>query len=192
MSACLNRYVACGGVPRWKMRPASTSRSRPVSSSSDGRSATADSRSNENSRPIAAPICAISFAGAEPVEAGHQRARARSRGRRVPARACGQVSCRRPRLRARSPAPTWSAPRRTAARRRSARRSPSTISSGRARLPSICLTSASPSRRCSRLSTSVVTCDWPVQGGWNSGRKVRSSSTGSAPDAVDGQVQQLA
>src|SRR5262244_992430 len=31
----------------------------------------------------------------------------------------------------------------------------------------------------SRGSASIVTCGWPAQGGWNSGRNVRSSSTGS-------------
>ncbi len=53
-----------------------------------------------------------------------------------------------------------------------------TTSSGNALPPAICSTRAVRSRRSRRLSASIVTCGWPVQGGWNSGRNVTISSTG--------------
>ncbi len=53
----------------------------------------------------------------------------------------------------------------------------STTSSGNA-LPAICSTKSVRSRRSSRLSISMLTCGWPAQGGWNSGRNVTISSTG--------------
>ena len=53
-----------------------------------------------------------------------------------------------------------------------------TTSSGNALPPAICSTKAVRSRRSRRLSASMVTCGWPVQGGWNSGRNVTISSTG--------------
>ena len=81
---------------------------------------------------------------------------------------------RPPRLRA----PPSSAPRRRAARRPCARRSRPRSRGTAALLPAIRSTSAVPSRRPSRFRVSVVTCAWPIQGGWNSGRKVTTSSTG--------------
>src|ERR1700730_15474851 len=56
-------------------------------------------------------------------------------------------------------------------------------------LPAICSTRAVRSRRSRRLSASKVVCGWPVQGGWNGGRKVTISSTGRLPD---GEAEQLA
>ena len=53
----------------------------------------------------------------------------------------------------------------------------STTSPGSA-LSEICATKMVRSRRSKRLSVSIVTCGRPVQGGWNSGRKVTSSRTG--------------
>ena len=59
-------------------------------------------------------------------------------------------------------------------------------------------TRSAPWRRPSRLMVSVVTCAWPVQGGWNSGRKVISTRTGSCwmrsitrprSSSVDGSIQ---
>jgi len=38
----------------------------------------------------------------------------------------------------------------------------------------------------------MLTCGWPVQGGWNSGRKVTISSTGKLLTALAGEVEQLA
>ena len=60
--ACLKRYVACGGTPCRNNRPAAIRRSSPLSSARCDFRATAASRACENSRPITAPICAISLA----------------------------------------------------------------------------------------------------------------------------------
>ena len=76
-------------------------------------------------------------------------------------------------------APPWSAPRRTAARRRRARRSRRRSRAARPALPASRSTSAAPSRSPSRFSANIVTCGWPLQACWNSGRKVTTSSTGS-------------
>jgi len=67
--------------------------------------------------------------------------------------------------------PPWSIPRQRAAPRRCARRS--------LRQHPAC-TSLPPSLRPSRFSAIPVTCDWPTQGGWDSGRYVTMSNTGSA------------
>ena len=48
-----------------------------------------------------------------------------------------------------------------------------------AALPASCHTRAAPSRRPSRGRAIIVTCGWPIQGGWNSGRKVAISKIGS-------------
>ena len=37
-----------------------------------------------------------------------------------------------------------------------------------------------------------MTCGWPVQGGWNSGRKVTINSTGRLRDPLDDEVEQFA
>jgi len=53
-----------------------------------------------------------------------------------------------------------------------------TKSSGKVLRPAICSTKTARSFRSRRLSANVLTCSWPVQGGWNSGRKVTISNTG--------------
>ena len=62
--------AACRGGRPARPRPAGRARRR---SSASGRSATAASRAWGNSRPSAAPICAISLTGGETIEAGEQR-----------------------------------------------------------------------------------------------------------------------
>ena len=54
----------------------------------------------------------------------------------------------------------------------------SITSAGSALPPAICPTSAVRSCRSRRLSAIMLTCGWPIQGGWNSGRNVTISSTG--------------
>ena len=61
--ACLKRYVACGATPCRKSNPAATSRSSAKLTSASGLPTTLATSACENSRPIAAPICATSFAG---------------------------------------------------------------------------------------------------------------------------------
>src|SRR6516162_9829347 len=51
-------------------------------------------------------------------------------------------------------------------------------SSGNALPPAIWATRALRSRRSRRLRVSIVTCGWPVQSGWNSGRNVTITNTG--------------
>jgi hypothetical protein len=63
-----------------------------------------------------------------------------------------------------------------------------TTSSGNALPPAICSTKAVRSCRSSRLSVSMLTWGWPVQGIWNSGRNVTINSTGrmrTAAQAAD-------
>ena len=49
-----------------------------------------------------------------------------------------------------------------------------------------------PVARLKPAERSIVTCGCPIHGGWNSGRKVTTSSTGRLADPLDDPVQQLA
>ncbi len=133
-----------------------------------------DRRTRVRSRRRSAPPAAPRPGG----RAAPSASRAGSSGSRTAAERGRARSDPPPRARSRSPGRSWSAPRRTAARHRCDRRS-----GRRPRRAMPCRRrSARPGRSGRagprRLSASIVTCGWPVQGGWNSGRNVTISNTG--------------
>ncbi len=164
-------------------------RSSAVCSSASGLRTTAASREWENSRPIAAPICANSLAGP-------------SRSSRAINDACKVAG-------------TADAREGTAATARSASPSPSASSTafvisstnrgipsvrsmiscrmfaGSGLLPTTWSIMASTSRCASRLRVRAVTCARPIQGGSNSGRKVTISNTLTAPIPVHRPTEQF-
>ena len=148
-------------------------RSSAEPSSASGLRTTAASRACENSRPIADPICATSFAGPR-------------RSSRAISEACRLAGTAR--LGTEPPQPSAAASpsasstafviSSTNSGMPSVRSMISAMSAGRTLLPARRSMMVAVSRCPSRLSVRVVTCGCPIQGALNSVRKVTISSAG--------------
>src|SRR5215831_7673153 len=165
-------------MPERNSSSASSSCANPARNAGSSRPATARSSGYENSRPIAAPICAISLTGA-------------SRSRRAANESCNVAGMAKggngpSRCQPCGPATSRLDSSTALVNSSTKRGTPSVlaticvITSGGSGRPATRSTRISTSAGARRSSAMLVTCERPVQGASYSGRKVISTKTGNA------------